>query len=139
MWWNISLTKFSFIYDGIIIFLSIFVGGISTALFTTIRFLSSLMTVDRFYRIYQYIRIEIVTERLDEVRELLLTKFHHGVTIYNAIGGYTMKEKKVLEVFASRYEMNDYVHEIQKIDPAAFITISNLTTLKGKYNKKTII
>lgn len=136
---SISLTKFSFIYDGIIILLSIFVGGVNTALFTIVRFLSSLMTVDRFYRIYQFIRIEIVTERLDEVRELLLTKFHHGVTIYSAIGGYTMKEKKMLEVFASRYEMNDYIHEIQKIDPAAFITITDITALKGKYNKKTII
>lgn len=136
---NISLTKFSFIIDGIIIILSIFVGGVTTALFTVVRFLSSLMTIDRFYRIYQFIRIEIVTEHEEEVRELLLTKFHHGVTIYSAIGAYTMKEKKVLQVFASRYEMNDYIHEIKKIDPAAFITVSHLTTLKGKYNKKTII
>ena len=136
---NISLTKLSFIIDGTIVFLSAFVCDFSTALFTFVRLISSIMTIDRFYRIYQYIRIEAVTEHYEEVKQQILTKLHHGVTIYSVIGGYTMKEKKVLQIFASRYEVNDYITVIKKIDPDAFITISNLSTLIGKYNKRSII
>ena len=127
------------IIDGTIVFLSAFVCDFSTALFTFVRLISSIMTIDRFYRIYQYIRIEAVTEHYEEVKQQILTKLHHGVTIYSVIGGYTMKEKKVLQIFASRYEVNDYITVIKKIDPDAFITISNLSTLIGKYNKRSII
>ena len=136
---SISLTKISFIIDGTIVFLSGFVCDVSTALFTFVRFISSLMTVDKFYRIYNYIRIEVVTEHYEELRQQLIEKLHHGVTIYSVIGGYTMKEKRVLQIFASKYETNNYLTLIKKTDPDAFITISNLSSLVGKYNKKTII
>lgn len=136
---SISLTKISFIIDGTIVFLSGFVCDVSTALFTFVRLISSIMTVDRFYRIYNYIRIEIVTEKHEEMRTQLLQKLHHGITIYSVIGGYTMKEKKVLQIFASKYETNDYLMLIKTIDPEAFITVSNISSLIGKYNKRTII
>ncbi len=136
---NISLTKISFIIDGTIVFFSSFVGNVSTALFTFVRFISSLMTIDRFYRIYQYIRIDVITEKAEEIREYVLSKFHHGITIYSVTGGFTLKEKYVLQIFASRYEMQDYLTAIKKIDNNAFMTVSHLTKLEGKYNKRTIL
>lgn len=135
---GISLSKFSFIVDAIILIGAMFIN-FSSMLFTLVRLVIAILTLDKFYRIYQYVKIEVITECAEEVRQLVLTKFFHGVTIYDATGGYTMREKKVLEILVSRYEINSYVNSIKKVDPHAFITVSNITQLSGNYVKKTII
>jgi len=136
---NISFTRVSLAVDlSILIYSGIFVS-ISTALFTLVRILINALVIDRFYRIYQYIKIEIVTEKCEEVKQFLLEHFYHGITIYSAEGGFTQHKKNVLEIVASRYEMFQYTSSIQKIDPSAFILISHVTAVKGKYIKKTII
>ena len=73
------------------------------------------LTIDKFYRIYTYVKIQVVTEHAEEIREAILEKFYHGITIYTVTGGYTLKEKKVLEIFASQYEMQSYLQEIRKV------------------------
>ena len=99
----------------------------------------SILTIDKFYRIYKYVKIHVITEHAEEIREAILEKFYHGITIYTVTGGYTLKEKKVLEIFASQYEMQSYLQEIRKVDPLSFVTVSNLTRIEGNYVKKTII
>ena len=137
---NISISRVSFTVDFSILVASIFVTHqISTALFTLVRLMVNVLVLDKFYRIYQYIRIEIVTEKCEEIRSFVLSKFYHGITIYQVTGGYTLQEKNVLEIVASRYEMTDYIHSIREIDPHAFIIITHVTAVKGNYVKKTII
>lgn len=135
---NISFTKYSFIVDCCIIGCSSLIS-VPTALFTVVRLIVSVLTIDKFYRIYKYVKIQVITEHAEEIREAILEKFYHGITIYTVTGGYTMKEKKVLEIFASQYEMQSYLLEIRKVDPMSFITVSNLTRIEGNYVKKTII
>jgi uncharacterized membrane-anchored protein YitT (DUF2179 family) len=135
---NISFTKYSFIVDCCIIGCSALIS-VPTALFTVVRLIVSILTVDKFYRIYTYVKIQVYTDRAEELREAVLEKFNHGMTIYSVIGGYTLKEKKVLEIIASHYEIPGYVQEIKKIDPSSFIAVSNLTRIEGKFVKKTII
>ena len=137
---NISISRVSFTVDLSILVASIFATHqVSTALFTLVRLMVNVLVLDKFYRIYQYIRIEVVTEKCEEIRSFVLSKFYHGITIYKVVGGYTLNEKNVLEIIASRYEMTDYIHSIKEIDPNAFIIITHVTAVKGNYVKKTII
>ena len=135
---GISLAKFSFVVDAIILGAAAFVN-FSTMLFTLVRLVISILTIDRFYRTYQYVKIEVITEYADEVRDLMLKRFFHGMTMINAIGGYTLREKKIIEIYASRYEITNYVNSIRKVDPKALITVSNVSSLIGNYVKKTIV
>ncbi len=135
---NISFVRYSFVVDLIIISTSSFFG-IETALFTIIRLICSTLLVNHIYTIYRIVKMEIITEYAKDIRDALLTKFHHGMTIYTVTGGYTMKEKQMLEVFISAYEVQDYISLIESIDKKAFITVSGLENLKGNYVKKTIV
>lgn len=135
---GISLAKFSFIVDGAILIAAAFVN-FSTMLFTMVRLAISILTIDRFYRIYQYVKIEVITEYPDDIRDLLLKRFFHSMTIIDAVGGYSLRQKKILEIYASRYEVTNYVNSIRKVDPQALITVSNVSSLTGNYVKKTII
>ena len=135
---GISISKFSFIVDAGILIGSAFIN-FSTMLFTLIRLVISILVLEKFYRIYQYVKISVISDHAEELRELVLSKFFHGLTIYDAEGGYTQQPKKVLEIFVSRYEINSYVNSIRKVDPHAFVTVSNITNIYGNYVKKTII
>ena len=73
------------------------------------------------------------------MRAKLIKKFHHGVTIFNAFGGYTLSDKNVLEVYISAYEVEEYLRTIQKIDPMAFVVRSKVQIINGKYIQKTIL
>ena len=141
-----SFGKYVFIVDFTIIFLSIFnfSGGQVTiefgnGVFTLIRLIAYLLTVETVYTSYHPIKIQIITRQADEMTKILLEKIKHGITIYDAIGAYTQQHKNVLEIYASHYELNDYISIAQSVDPQAFIVISSVRTIKGNYVKKTIV
>ena len=141
-----SFGKYVFIVDFIILFLSIFNFSNGTvtyefgnAVFTLIRLIAYLLTVETVYTSYRPIKIQIITTKADEMTKLLLEKIKHGITVYDAIGAYTKQQKNVLEIYASHYELNDYIAIAQYVDPQAFITICSVRTIKGNYLKKTIV
>ena len=141
-----SFGKYVFIVDFTIIFLSVFnfTGGqvsieFGNGIFTLIRLIAYLLTVETIYTSYRPIKIQIITTKADEMTKILLEKIKHGITVYDAIGAYAKQHKNVLEIYASHYELNDYIAIAQYVDPAAFITICPVRTIKGNYLKKTIV
>jgi uncharacterized membrane-anchored protein YitT (DUF2179 family) len=45
----------------------------------------------------------------------------------------------MLEIILSRYEVDEYISYIEKIDPRAFISVSEMKSLRGNYNKRTVV
>lgn len=135
---NISFTKYTFIVDAIIILAAWYVG-LETMLYTFIRLITYVITIDYFYTIYKTAKIEVITEKAMDVRTMLLEKYHHGMTIYSVKGGYALQEKWMIKIFVSSYEINDYLNSIIECDPKAFISVSSVINIKGNYIKKTIV
>lgn len=135
---NISFTKYSLIVDGLIILLSGFFG-LEAMLFTFVRLIVYMITIENLYIIYKVAKIEIITEKANELRVMLLEKFHHGLTIYTVKGGYTLQEKYVLTIYVSSYEVNNYITSILECDPKAFLSVATILTIKGNFSKRTII
>lgn len=68
----------------------------------------------------------IITEFPKEICSALSKEFESGVTYLDAKGGYSNKEKTMIYFILNRYQvirMKDIVHDI---DPAAYITISEV-------------
>lgn len=137
---NISFTKYSFIVDLIIIGCSSLIS-VETALFTIIRLICSSIVVANVYTSYRMVKLQIITssDKLEELRTKILDKFHHGITIYDVIGGYTLEHRKMMEIVLSMYEVDEYISYIEKLDPKAFIEVSELKSLRGNYKKRTVV
>lgn len=137
---NISFTKYSFTVDLIIIGCST-LFGLETALYTVIRLICSNIVVANFYTSYRMMKLQIIVsnDKVEELRTEILKKFHHGITIYDAVGAYTMEPRKMLEIVLSMYEVDEYVSFIEKTEPKAFIEVSELKYIRGKYNKRTVV
>ena len=74
--------------------------------------------------------ITIITTMPDEIGEYILK--HHSYTIYDARGGYTGDEKKVILTICKRSEAWKLKNKIKQIDPNSFVIISNANEIVGK-------
>lgn len=135
---SIPFTTFSLAVDGAIIILSAFIGGLRTAIYTIIRLIITLLVLDRIHTIYKYMRVQIITSKGEEMRAALIESFHHGVTVYRALGGYTGQERTVLESIVSSFEAEEYKNLALKIDKNAFITFTAIKQVYGLFRRSAI-
>ena len=77
----------------------------------------------------------IITEQADAICKALSETFGSGMTHLEAKGGYSNRDKAMIYFVVNRYQvirMRDLVHEI---DPAAYITISEVADVFSNNNK----
>lgn len=125
--------------DATIIIVGAIVGGdISIAIYTIIRLVIHVIVLDKVHTIYNYQKISIITSNKEEMRNKLVENFCHGITIYQAEGGYSLTPKWVLESVVLTYEIEEYRKVIRSVDPDAFMSFTSIKGIDGKYNKKVI-
>ena len=135
---RISFVKYQFTVDVIIIVLSSLMS-VENVLYTIVRLIVYMKVIEAVYKIYETIRIEIITNCADAIKNKLFENFSHSLTIYDAVGGYTGKNKKVIEAYISNFELNEYMEIIKTEDPNAFVVISQVKTIRGNYVQRTVV
>ncbi|MDE7440250.1 MAG: YitT family protein [Clostridia bacterium] len=76
--------------------------------------------------------ITIITSMPDEIGQYILDVVRHSYTVYEAKGGYTGEEKKIILTICKRNEAWKLKAKIKQIDPSAFVIISNANEIVGK-------
>ena len=112
--------------------------AISTALYTFINFLISSIVLDWVHTSYNKIKLEIVTEKGDDLAAELIQLFPHGVTIEKGVGAFSKREKTILNVIIQNYETGYYLKAIKEIDENAFISIMPCRSTYGKFTQRVI-
>ena len=136
---NISIGFISLVVNVIIAILgALLFGNPAVAFYTIIRIIVQSVITDKVHTAYNFLKVEIVTTKTQEVSQLLLSDIGRGITIINAIGAYTHTEKSVLEIIISSYEMHRVIDDTKRIDPSAFITVSPVRRVIGNFKRKTI-
>ena len=77
----------------------------------------------------------IITEHPREICGKLCEVFGSGVTYLNANGGYSNKEKSMIYFVVNRYQVVRMKELVHKIDPLAYITISEVADVFSSNNK----
>ena len=138
---NISIGMFSTIVNLVLAF----IGGVIMAkswpitLYTFIFIIMSNFVIDKIHTAYNYLRIDIITAHQEEVAQALLDGINRGCTIANVRGAYTKEEKYDVFMIISSYELQKAAEIIRNTDPAAFMTVSPIKRIFGKFFKHTII
>jgi uncharacterized membrane-anchored protein YitT (DUF2179 family) len=94
-----------------------------------VRLLTHIIALDRIHTIYKYMKITIITTKVEEMRLALIGKFNHGITIFNAVGGYTNQPRWALESIVLAYEIEEYRNLAKQIDEHVFVPIPVSTEL----------
>ena len=73
----------------------------------------------------------IITERHNEVADMLSKEFGRGVTTLDAEGYYSHTPKTVLYCVVNRFEVGKLKAIVTEIDPSAFLVINDVTDSLG--------
>lgn len=120
------------------------IGGIinqdvATSLYTFIFIIITNLVVDKIHTAYNYLRIDVITSKKDEVSTALITEIKRGCTISNVMGAYTHIDKADVFMVISSYELDHAKRVINAVDPNAFIMVLPVKRVIGAFFKHTII
>lgn len=77
--------------------------------------------------------LHIVTAKGDEVAKALIECSRHGVTIVPAKGAYTRRDKTILYMVVSVFELKKFLDLINRIDPDSFTMTSSIDNVYGRF------
>ena len=80
----------------------------------------------------QSVQLLILSQKHEEVAEMVSKEIRHGVTFLHGKGYYSKEDREVLLIVVRKYEMQNVLRRIRYIDPNAFISISDASGVYGK-------
>jgi len=133
-YWNISLGRLLLMLDIIIIGSSYVIShNIETmvvgylAMFISTNFLDYVINSAR-----QSVQFIIISEHYEEIAQEVNTRLERGVTVLAGEGFYSKEKRQVLLILAKRYESRSIFQLIKRIDPKAFVSMSNVEGVFGE-------
>ncbi len=79
----------------------------------------------------QSAQIFIMSQRYEEIADLITGDMHRGVTVMDGIGWYTKQPSKVIMVVVRRNEATYLLSKIKSLDSQAFITMGSVMGVYG--------
>ena len=137
---QLSVGKINAIVNACIIVLSIILWSdeILNALFTLAFIFINASVIDMIFVANRKVVVTIITEKGDEISDLINSNFTRGVTRIKAIGNYTKREKDFLYIACTSNEALEIAELAKQIDEHSFTSISNAQRISGYFlNKST--
>ena len=111
--------------------------GIESALYSMLTYFAASKTVDfLIHGVEEYTAVIIMSERSEEIRQVILRDLQRGVTVYKGRGGLTDAEQDILLCVVTRLEIGRVKTAAQEIDPGAFIVVHPLADAEGGVIKR---
>ncbi|MCF0199007.1 MAG: YitT family protein [Bacteroidaceae bacterium] len=131
---NISLGRILLYLDLIIIASSYLIfHSIETLVVCYVVMIISMTFVDFVINAVQRsVQFIIISSKEEEIAEAVGTEVERGVTVLNGEGWYSKEQRRVLLILAKRYERRNIFRIINRIDPHAFVSISNVEGVFGE-------
>lgn len=118
---------------------SLVIGNYAILAYTVIRILVSTIVTDRIHNSYHILSVDIITDIAGEISEEILLTIFRGATLTSVRGAYSQKERKMVTVIISGYELNAVLKVVKEIDPKAFVTVKRVERLLGNFKRKIIV
>lgn len=110
----------------------------ATFIFTSIRLLISMVVTDKIHTSYNFQEVNIITNKEQEITEILLQKLGHGITLVDVRGGYGYNDRTMLVIIIYSFEKQEVIDIVKKMDPKAFVIFKSVREVGGNYRIKTV-
>ncbi len=131
-----SIWNHIFIFNVVILAVFGLLFGWSRALYSIIFQFVSTQILNTLYRRYQKSTILIITEKPDELVQIIREVTGHDATLFTGKGCYQGAERRMLYTVVSSDEEDKLLRSIKKADPAAFVNILQTKMLRGNFIMK---
>lgn len=114
--------------------------GWNRALYSALTIFINGRVIDAVYTQHQKLQVTIVTDQPQAIIDGIQEKMHRGITIFHDVeGAYSHIEKKVLITVINRYDMYDVLQIVQKSDPYAFMSVTEVERVYGTFKEQEIV
>jgi Uncharacterized conserved protein len=116
--------------------------GVEPALYSIVTYFAASKMIDYVVNgIEEYTAVTIISSHNDEIKDLIINRLHHGITLYKGTSGFGRSGEKrldydILYTVITRLEVGNLQTEINKIDPDAVIIHQSINGIKGGIIKK---
>ena len=129
---KLSIGKAMFLTDGLIVTSSIFVFGFTRSLYAImVLYIITVMTDRVILGVSKSKAFYIVTDKTEEVKSFIIKELGHSVTMFDAIGGFKGKDKKVIFCVIPTREYFKLKEGINKIDSESFFVVTDSYEVVG--------
>lgn len=73
----------------------------------------------------------IITDKAEEVSDMILTRINRGTTLLTGKGGYTHKDKQVIMCVVKKSQIYDLKQGVNSISPESFMILSSAAEVRG--------
>ena len=118
---------------------AIFVFGLKTALVGIFGWFLAGLSINYFIDGFNVKKeVTIMSDKNEEIQEYILHSLKRGLTVYDAVGGYTGKAKKSIVTVLERNQYSKLKTELKEIDPHCFLIVRTVHEVMGEGFEKLI-
>ncbi len=136
---HISIGQALFMSDALITLMAGLAFGVQLGLYAFLGILINGLIIDQVIAGFdQRINLQIITNEEEKITNFITKKLDRGFTYINALGGYTLKDKKIISIVLTRREYMSLKHFIQDTDPNAFMIMTKVNEVLGNGFRKIV-
>ena len=129
------IDSWNYIFAGNCVILAVagFLFSLDKALYSIIFQFATTVTLTTLYKNYQQRTMLIITNKPDEIYEVIKKLTNHGATSFEGLGRYEKVHRVLLYSVVSANEVPELIRAIKEIDYAAFINVIKTEQLNGRF------
>lgn len=132
---NKSVGSLNFILNGIIVLLAAIINtNFETIILMVMLLFVWKIVVDYIHNVNQKITLILVTNKLPEIREVLLENSYRGCTYWSATGAYEQQDKQIAMITISKAEYYKIIDIVKTVDDNVWINSIKSDNVVGKFN-----
>lgn len=129
---HVSMGNAMLMSDGLIVLGGAYFFGLTKFMYAIIVvYIIGIMTDKVLLGISNSKAFYIITNEDKKIRNYVLNELHHGVTIFNVRGGYTLEKDEVILCVVPTREYYRLKEGIKEIDPNAFFVVTDAYEVMG--------
>lgn len=130
---HFSVPQLLIVVDGLVVLGGVAVFGINESLYAAIAIFITAKMSDSILEGLTFSKMAyVVSDKSKAIAQEIMENLNRGVTSLHATGMYSGQEKKVLLCVVSKKEIAAVLDVIRRIDPAAFVIVSDVREVMGE-------
>ncbi len=131
---GIETSKFVMVIDGLTVLLGLFSYGLEAVLVGLISVAATSWIIDKTLTFggSSAKAIQIISDQWEVINERLMRDLDRGTTLFEAKGGYTQDEKRLILVVIDKKQYPKLLEIVNAIDPRAFMITTETQDVHGE-------
>ncbi|MGB9867004.1 MAG: YitT family protein [Bacillota bacterium] len=130
---GIEMGKTMFTLDAIVMSVNALILGKEIAMYSLVAMFVASKVIDAVQEgAFTAKGVIIISDRYEEIADLILTQMQRGTTVLEGRGAYTGKKRGVLYSVVGRSEVVQLKRLIESVDPRAFVTVHDIHEALGE-------